>query len=92
MAKYWLIKVYGIVQGVNFRYNTKERADKLGLRGTVKNLGDGSVEICISGSDESIKNLINWLKSSPNSCKVSKVIVDKLENDKNIYNDFKIVF
>ena len=37
--------VFGIVQGVFFRANTKEQADHLDITGWVKNRTDGGVEI-----------------------------------------------
>lgn len=45
----FVIRVWGQVQGVGFRYFTRERALQLGLRGHAYNLEDGSVEILISG-------------------------------------------
>lgn len=33
--------VYGVVQGVFFRHNTKRMADKLNIKGFVRNANDG---------------------------------------------------
>ena len=49
------ILVSGRVQGVSFRYNIKEKADELGLKGWVKNLDDGRVEIVVDKPEELIK-------------------------------------
>lgn len=54
--------VHGRVQGVGFRSTTRHYALQLGLKGTVKNLPDGSVEICAQGSKESLQRLIHKLK------------------------------
>ncbi|MFX1410399.1 MAG: acylphosphatase, partial [Promethearchaeota archaeon] len=43
------IKVYGLVQGVFFRYTTRKVARNLGLAGYVKNMPDGSVLIEAEG-------------------------------------------
>ena len=39
------LEVYGIVQGVGFRYTTKILADQIGIVGKVLNRSDGSVYI-----------------------------------------------
>jgi acylphosphatase len=48
----------GKVQGVWFRANTKEFADKLGITGTVRNLPDGTVEAVFEGDRNSIESVI----------------------------------
>lgn len=55
--------VSGTVQGVFFRAKTKDLADRLNLKGYVKNLPDGRVEICIEGED--VSSLIDSLKNVP---------------------------
>jgi acylphosphatase len=43
------VRVSGRVQGVGFRYWTREAAERLGLRGSATNLPDGRVEIIAEG-------------------------------------------
>ena len=43
------ISVFGRVQRVFFRASTKSVADQLGIKGFVKNLSDGSVQIHAEG-------------------------------------------
>lgn len=57
--------VSGTVQGVFFRAHTRDKANELNLKGWVKNLGDGRVEVLIEGKDPAIKKLIKFLKSGP---------------------------
>lgn len=64
------IIVKGLVQGVFFRASTREVALKLGLRGTVRNLNDGSVEIVAEGTQERLERLIKFAKVGPPSAKV----------------------
>ncbi len=47
------IRVFGRVQGVGFRYFCLQTAQEFGLRGWVRNLPDGSVEMEAEG-DEAI--------------------------------------
>lgn len=45
----------GMVQGVGFRIAAETRATSLGLKGWVKNLDDGRVEILCEGDELGIK-------------------------------------
>ena len=47
----------GTVQGVGFRYTVLNCARALGLKGWVKNLPDGRVELCVEGPEDKIKTL-----------------------------------
>jgi acylphosphatase len=67
------IKIGGKVQGVFFRASTKEKADELKIRGWVKNISDGNVEIVATGSDESIRDFINWCHKGPRGALVSDI-------------------
>lgn len=68
------ICVSGKVQGVYFRANTAKKAHALNLRGWVKNLGDGSVQILAQGEGEVIEKLIQWCQRGPILAKVSTVV------------------
>jgi len=59
------IIVSGIVQGVGFRYFIYRKAVELGLRGYVKNLFDGNVEIVVEGEKDKIQILIEHAKIGP---------------------------
>jgi len=50
--------VEGQVQGVGFRMRVSQVARRLGLRGMVRNLHDGRVEVFCEGSREIISALI----------------------------------
>jgi len=65
--------VSGKVQGVCFRASTKEQARHLGLRGYVRNLDDGRVEVLAAGSDEALAALATWLWKGPPSSRVDAV-------------------
>ncbi len=41
--------VYGVVQGVGFRYSTQRQAEALGVAGYARNLDDGSVQVVACG-------------------------------------------
>ena len=69
------IIVHGIVQGVFFRHNTKKTALSLGLKGYVKNIPGGSVEVVAEGPEDKIKELIEFCKKGPEGAEVSRVDV-----------------
>lgn len=73
------ITIEGRVQGVGYRANTRRMATQLGLKGWVRNLRDGRVEIIAEGEEEMIDRLIQWCYRGPTSAYVSKVIIEKTE-------------
>ncbi|GAA5217681.1 acylphosphatase [Corallincola platygyrae] len=73
------VLVDGMVQGVGFRYYTKQQADRLGVTGYAKNLPDGKVEVIASGQETSIDELIVWLKKGPLTAFVESHEVKALE-------------
>ncbi len=64
------ILVSGLVQGVNFRYYTKRKADELALTGSVRNLIDGRVAIVCEGTEEAVDKLVEWCKRGPQGARV----------------------
>ncbi|MCX8178239.1 MAG: acylphosphatase [Candidatus Aenigmarchaeota archaeon] len=82
--------VSGRVQGVNFRWFTKTVAEKLDIKGWVKNLNDGRVEIIAEGDDEEIENFLNYVKKGPILARVDEI--DVREQDyKNEFKEFSII-
>ncbi len=53
----------GVVQGVGFRYTSRYLARRYDLKGWVRNLIDGRVELVVQGKKESIMNFLEDLKS-----------------------------
>ncbi len=74
-------RVFGRVQGVGFRYFTREEAISLNAEGYVKNLADGSVEFFIQGAPESMETLLEKLKSGPKLAKVEQCRYARVEPD-----------
>ena len=65
--------VTGKVQGVFFRQSTRLEARRLGLRGSARNLRDGSVEVWAQGSSAALDALHQWLKHGPPHARVDSV-------------------
>lgn len=63
--------VSGVVQGVAFRWHTREKALELGVRGWVRNLRDGRVEVLADGDEDALERLFEWLSRGPAAARVS---------------------
>jgi acylphosphatase len=67
------IIIKGKVQGVNFRYYTKQEALRLGVLGTVMNLDDGSVLVRAEGDPEKVEALVDWCRTGPSRARVDGI-------------------
>ncbi|MCD6495495.1 acylphosphatase [Candidatus Bipolaricaulota bacterium] len=65
--------VAGRVQGVLYRASTRDKARSLGLRGWVRNLPDGRVEIIAQGRVDDVQALITWAHNGPPLARVNNV-------------------
>lgn len=71
--------VSGDVQGVGFRWYTREEAVKGGLAGSVKNLPDGRVEVVLEGGSDVVDRLVEWCRTGPRWARVDAVEVTEEE-------------
>jgi acylphosphatase len=85
-ARLYLVR--GRVQGVGFRYYAQRAADKLGLRGYVRNLDDGRVEVYATGPLDKLSDLSAALRSGPRFSDVRGV--DEQEAAIERYSGFQI--
>ena len=77
--KHYKIRVEGKVQGVWFRQSTLEKAEELGLSGTVKNMPDGGVDIEAEGSEENLQKLLDWCREGPEHAAVEDITYSEAE-------------
>lgn len=70
------IVVEGLVQGVGYRWFAARRAEALGVRGFVRNLYDGTVEVHASGDRSLLETLIGDLKVGPRSAHVTNLKIE----------------
>lgn len=66
-------RISGRVQGVGFRWWTRNLARSLELRGTVRNHPDGSVQVRAEGRTEALERLEAELASGPPTADVRHV-------------------
>lgn len=89
MKKAVRLYISGTVQGVFFRRFVKDNADKLNVRGFVRNLEDGRIEIFIEGEQDNIANMISICKRGPAHSNLRKV--DEKEEKLQDFKEFKIL-
>ena len=65
--------ISGRVQGVGFRWFTKKRADEIGVRGYVRNLADGKVEVLAVAEANQLAAFLAILKAGPSYSAVTAV-------------------
>ncbi len=70
--------VRGRVQGVGFRWYVHREAAELGLRGWVRNVPEGHVELVAAGTPEQLAELKASLKKGSRGSRVDAVIEHEL--------------
>ena len=70
------LTISGRVQGVGFRYHTRERARSHAVAGWVRNNADGTVDAVFEGSSEAVEALIAWCRLGPSGARVDDVKVE----------------
>ena len=83
--------VSGRVQGVGYRAFTRKVAKSLGLKGFVRNLPDGRVEVYAEGDEESLQLLLKELQKGPYFARVDSVEYE-LTEPRGEYEDFIIAY
>ena len=81
--------ISGRVQGVGFRWFTKDVAVREGVTGWVRNLPDGRVEALAEGDAESVTRVERLLHQGPPGARVRSVNT-MTEEPSGAYRDFSI--
>ena len=83
------IFITGTVQGIFFRRFIKEEAEKLGLKGFVRNLDDGRIEVVAEGKDENINKMIAICKKGSAHSIIKNVQSQEIRNQG--FDSFKVL-
>lgn len=75
------LRIYlsGTVQGVMFRKHIEEQANKIGVRGFVRNMEDGRVEVVIEGTDEKVREMLEVCKAGTQHAQVRNIEVNEIK-------------
>lgn len=88
MNRHFIIRVFGRVQGVGFRYAVRTKARSLNLKGWVENQKDGSVIIEVQGKERMCTEFIQWCRNGPGYSWVEKIEMQEKEPEE--MNKFSI--
>jgi len=69
------VVVEGRVQGVFYRDSCRREAQRLGVRGWVRNRIDGAVEVVAEGPRERVEELLTWCRQGPPRASVTRISV-----------------
>lgn len=67
------VVVSGRVQGVFFRAACEREANRLRVKGWVRNRPDGSVEVVAEGKRDAVGELIAWCREGPPNARVDQI-------------------
>lgn len=89
MKKSIRMYITGTVQGIFFRAFVKENAEKYNVKGFVRNLEDGRIEIFAEGNGKDVDKMIDLCKKGPKHAIIRDIEI-KTEKFQDIKN-FKIL-
>jgi acylphosphatase len=69
------VSVLGRVQGVFYRASCADLATRLGVAGSIRNVGRDRVEAVFEGPDEAVDELVAWCREGPGAARVDAVDV-----------------
>ena len=89
MKKSVRLTIQGSVQPTFFNRFIKENAEKLGVKGFIRNKGDGILEIFIEGNMNEVNEMLIACKAGPQHSMI-RSIIEKEEKYQG-FSDFKIM-
>ena len=91
MKELRILRIHGKVQGVGYRFFATRVARRLGLKGHIQNLRDGSVEAMVEGEGTAIDEWIEELREGPRFAEVSRIDQEKRDY-RGTFGDFDVKF
>ena len=84
------VVVLGDVQGVGFRWFTRERAQHAGIRGWVRNMPDGNVELVAEGAPASVQRFLDAVRRGPSRSRVTDLQIRDEKTEQELAPGFDI--
>lgn len=83
------VTIKGRVQGVFYRASTQNEAERLGIKGWVKNMPNGDVQAVFQSDPTLIEQILEWCWQGPPASRVDKI--EKTgQNPQKIYTTFEV--
>ena len=79
VSRHYLLE--GRVQGVGFRYFVYRVAQEAGVKGWVRNLFDGRVEVRAEGASDAMRDFSRKLEMGPPMSSVRRITVDEVDSE-----------
>lgn len=68
-----VIRIHGKVQGVGYRFFATRVARRLGLKGSIQNNRDGTVDAVVEGENSVIDEWLEQLREGPRYAEITKI-------------------
>jgi acylphosphatase len=88
MTKVLQASITGRVQGVGYRVWVAREAERLGLKGWVRNRRDGSVEAVFKGGEDAVVRMLDECWQGPRGAKVDNVVATVIADEG--WSDFSV--
>ena len=86
-----VVNFIGTVQGVFFRQHVKDFADHYNIKGYVKNLPNGSVEVVAVAEKSKLEKFLDEIEKKPGHGSIDKIEKKYLETTQE-FNNFEILY
>jgi protein-L-isoaspartate(D-aspartate) O-methyltransferase len=83
------VRAHGAVQGVYYRASARAEGARLGLRGWVRNVSDGTVALRLQGDSAAVDVMLSWCRLGPPAARVDWLDVSDAVPDDTL-NDFEV--
>lgn len=84
------LTINGTVQGIFFRQFCKENAEKLNLKGYVRNLESGDLELLLEGNKEDIDKMCHIVKGGTPHSQIRTIRAEE-KKWSGVFKDFSIM-
>jgi len=89
MKKAVRVYIFGTVQGIFFRKFIKSEADKLNIKGYVRNKEDGSLEAWFEGNSGNVDKIVEISKQGPKHSVIKRL--DIVDESVHGFKEFKVL-
>lgn len=70
------LNLSGRVQGVFFRDSARQVASEHNVAGSARNLPDGRLEIVLEGAEDSVAEVVEWVRTGPRLAHVEALAIE----------------